>query len=61
MMLKPHFQLAGFAAQPRNLTPLALFEPCLTTSGIVVAMLYVPCKWFAQVKARGASRWVRYI
>jgi hypothetical protein len=28
---------------------------------IVVAMLYFPCRWFAQVKARGDSQLVRYI
>jgi uncharacterized membrane protein len=26
-----------------------------------VAILYVPCRWFAQVKARGGPRWVRYV
>jgi hypothetical protein len=26
-----------------------------------VAMLYVPCRWFAEVKARGGPRWVRYV
>ena len=26
-----------------------------------VALLYVPCRWFARVKARGGSWWVRYI
>jgi len=26
-----------------------------------VALLYVPCRWFAAVKARGGSRWLRYV
>jgi uncharacterized membrane protein len=28
---------------------------------IVVTLLYLPCRWFARVKARGESGWVRYI
>jgi hypothetical protein len=26
-----------------------------------VALLYVPCRWFAAVKARGGPRWIRFI
>ena len=26
-----------------------------------VAILYVPCRWFAQVKARRRQRWLRYL
>jgi uncharacterized membrane protein len=28
---------------------------------IVIAVLYVPCRWFARVKARGGPGWLRYI
>jgi uncharacterized membrane protein len=28
---------------------------------IVVALLYFPCRWFAQVKARNRDGWVKYI
>jgi hypothetical protein len=28
---------------------------------MVIALLYVPCRWYATVKARGTSRWTRYI
>lgn len=28
---------------------------------IVVAILYVPCRWFARVKARGSQRWLSYL
>jgi uncharacterized membrane protein len=28
---------------------------------IDVAILYVPCRWYARLKARGAQRWMRYI
>jgi uncharacterized membrane protein len=29
--------------------------------GVAVALLYVACRWFAEVKARGGQRWLRYI
>jgi len=29
--------------------------------GIVVATLYVPCRWFARVKARRRETWLRYL
>jgi len=28
---------------------------------IAVVMLYLPCRWFAQVKSRGRQGWLRYI
>jgi len=28
---------------------------------VCVTLLYLPCRWFADVKARGGPRWVRYI
>jgi len=28
---------------------------------IVVAVLYVPCRWYAGVKSRHATRWLRYL
>jgi hypothetical protein len=28
---------------------------------IVVAMLYVPCRWFADVKARRRDGWLQYL
>jgi uncharacterized membrane protein len=28
---------------------------------IVIAVLYVPCRWFTRVKARGTSGWLRYL
>jgi uncharacterized membrane protein len=28
---------------------------------IAVVMLYLPCRWFAQVKSRGREGWLRYI
>jgi uncharacterized membrane protein len=28
---------------------------------IVIALLYVPCRWYASLKARGTSAWTRYI
>jgi uncharacterized membrane protein len=29
--------------------------------GIVIAILYVPCRWFAQVKAEHRDGWIRYL
>ena len=28
---------------------------------VVVALLYVPCRWFARVKARRQDGWLRYL
>ena len=30
------------------------------SSSFVVAVLYIPCRWFAGVKARGQQGWLRY-
>jgi uncharacterized membrane protein len=29
--------------------------------GLVIALLYVPCRWFARVKARRRDAWLRYV
>lgn len=30
-------------------------------TAVCVAILYVPCRWFARVKARGDRPWLRFI
>ena len=30
-------------------------------TALVVAILYYPCRWFADLKARGDAAWLRYL
>ena len=28
---------------------------------VAIVLLYVPCRWFAELKARRRDRWLRYL
>jgi uncharacterized membrane protein len=53
------FLSAPFVSTPDGQQwPLALLYLVFV---VCVALLYVPCRWFAGVKARGGPRWIRFI
>jgi hypothetical protein len=53
------FRSAPFVSTPDGQQwPLALLYLVFVTC---VALLYLPCRWFADLKARGGPAWIRYI